>query len=130
MFGLKRVKETKSLQEFERPGKPRVLVAKYALKGQKTIAQGRAERSEAAPWVGVADYVRPVRAKDFLLKLQLCSYLFLLMLLPLQGALFGPRLPQGAVRYAHSALGYGLVGLSGRSWPLIPPIVPTLQAGF
>ena len=81
-----------------------------------------------------------------------------LMLLPLQGALFGPRLPrvsfatltlpwamvllglqpvlgrqstpQGAVRYAHSALGYGLVGLSGRSWPLIPPIVPTLQAGF
>ena len=47
-------------------------------------------------------------------------------LLPLQGALYGPRLPRvPASLRAASALGYGLVGLSGRAFP---PIDPNIQS--
>ena len=75
-----------------------------------------------APWVKLRDNVRPVRAKALL-----CNQNQSMMsLLPLQGALYGTRLPRVPVPLrVTSALGWVLVGLSGRAFP---PIDPNIQS--
>ena len=86
-------------------------MAKYALKGQKTIAQDRV--SVANGTLGRSGRVcAPCKGKRFFIETPTMLIPFFINAFALTGRIVWTTFTQGAVRYAHSALGYGLVGFA------------------